>query len=390
MRWLFLAAMGLWLTAAGWAQTPDLARRTVDAALSDAADRLRQVVLDQRIEGDVTVADLVRKTDRAALLEETLNRARTIGGPRWLDDGAVEVRLEIPAEQVSRALLQMASTSRWRLPWSVDQLAVHLERWEGRTFAATGSAVAAAAAPAPPGGAWSGIDDETRRSAVDAATRDAVARALDQVRTLAAGDDAALAALLDEPAARSRIAGWIEAQPMTAVAYRDDLNVEVTLVAGTAEFGRMLADLPGARDVDPDAAGALLGRAGPITGAASVSRAEPRPAGIEPLLESPPWRDAQLEATGTVERARSPLHAAREAEALALAALRAQVEALPYGARLRVGDAVQAHPPARRAVERALLRARVFKVEYGPGAAATVRVMLDGRALYQELLVATE
>jgi len=91
-------------------------------------------------------------------------------------------------------------------------------------------------------------------------------------------------------------------------------------------------------------------------------------------LNPPAWINRQLDVEGL--GGGNGLKGARAAEAVALAELRRQVEALPLSGDMTLGAAIQKDPRVAGALRDAIRRARVSRVEYG-NENVTVRMCLD-------------
>src|SRR5437660_4361521 len=92
--------------ATGADQPGDDARRAqVQAAATNAAVNLREQVLRMPLTRGIDVRAVVDRTQTLPALDQALQGAQQIGGPRWVDDRTCQVRLEIPGSQLSGVLL---------------------------------------------------------------------------------------------------------------------------------------------------------------------------------------------------------------------------------------------------------------------------------------------
>jgi hypothetical protein len=96
-----------------------------------------------------------------------------------------------------------------------------------------------------------------------------------------------------------------------------------------------------------------------------------------------------LDAEGNATAAKTRLLTQSAATGNATDLLRSRVNTLNLTADLTIGDAAKANPRIAAAVERAVLRARLYKVDYHADGSAMVRMMLDPRDLWNELRQAT-
>src|SRR5438552_365432 len=111
MRFMWLLAAAL-LAPGPLARAQDVARDQRDqiaAATGRALEALRAQVAAAPIGPNLTVQDLLDKTNGTRRLMQTLRRAQQIGGPRWLDSQTCQVRLEIAGPVVAKALYNIAA-----------------------------------------------------------------------------------------------------------------------------------------------------------------------------------------------------------------------------------------------------------------------------------------
>ena len=103
--------------------------------------------------------------------------------------------------------------------------------------------------------------------------------------------------------------------------------------------------------------------------------------------EPPGWaqRATNLTAEGSSRTRRTQLLTAQAAESKAAENLRSIVEALPLDATHTLGDAARQDPAVERAINRAMRRAHIYKIDYLPDGAAGVSVTIDPRDVWDEL-----
>ncbi|WP_428937205.1 hypothetical protein [Fontivita pretiosa] len=432
-----LAAVAILLTLprALWAQQ-DLVRAQVKAASDNALSALRQEVLAARITPNLTVADFLDRTNARELLDETLARAEQIGGPRWLDEKTCQVKLEISGQRVAYALVSIAATRPRLSPMPAAAMEQRLRDWRDRTFSGTGTSVSPERIQGirPPGGAsadaWHAIDDAARGQAILAAREDANRRVLDSIRSIELAPGQTVGDALAQQPVREAVNQWLASRPVTEVRFRDNLQVEVQTAASPDElfntivsaarnapqtrlpadeaelsvirqqFAQRMASPTGQASVAPATAPATQQAASaPRPTAARIDLPEQPPAWVfQPLdveaVASPDQSGLRIGPPGSaaVQVAPRGLSLSEQrrrtrtaAEARATDALRARVGALPLTPKLSIADAAAQDPRIADAVERVLLRARVYKTEYRADQSVMVRMMIDPRDLWFEL-----
>jgi hypothetical protein len=102
-------------------------------------------------------------------------------------------------------------------------------------------------------------------------------------------------------------------------------------------------------------------------------------------LAPPDWVDQQLQAQGSARGEGSRLKLARAAEAKAAADLRNQFLALHIDDHTTLGDAAKADAELDKAIDRSLLQAKTFHVDYLSDGSVNVRVSLDLQDAWDEL-----
>lgn len=376
-------------------------RDQVAAANGRALEGLRAQVVSEPIGENLTVADLLSKTGTGKKFNQVLARAQQIGGPRWLDGQTCQVRLEIAGPVVARALVDTATLSRLESPVPPDVLAGRLKQWDRRTFTAIGTSTAGGAAelarPVYDGAAWSTVADESRRVAVAAARKDAVARVMEIIRPIHLGSDKTVAQVLEIPEVATELEQWLAERPVTQVEFRDDLQVRMTLAVPAAElfeaFRASAAKHPEAMEQIKETEwypirDAFVARMA-ATACRGLAQAGPGKAGRGlsfDLPRTPPdWIETQLEADGGSSAAGSRLKAARAAEADAIEKLRIQLESLPLTSGSTVGDAARQDKQVAGALDRALGRARTKRVDYLGDGGARVVMTLELSEFWNEL-----
>jgi hypothetical protein len=208
------------------------------------------------------------RTDSYDAFMATLRSADQIGGPRWIDENTVQVRLAITGPVLAASLITIANDAKDRSPVKPEELSPLLGAWAGRTFSAVG------VSSAPP-------------------------------------------------------------QPKRALG----------VVAQGAAKTTQPVFLP---------------------------------------FNPPRWASQSLQADGRATTANTRLRAARAAEVDALANLRKQIDALEIGD-TTLGDASKNDRRLNTAIDRAIQRARLTKVDYLANGGANVRANLDLNDLWREI-----
>src|SRR2546429_4620363 len=106
----------------------------VSAATANAVDKLYGNISDEKLTPALTVGEFLNITSGRDRMTQTLRRGEQIGGPRWLDGQTCQVKLAVPAEQVTRTLIDIAQASAPKSPVPPEAIAVKLKEWKGRTF----------------------------------------------------------------------------------------------------------------------------------------------------------------------------------------------------------------------------------------------------------------
>ena len=369
----------------------DAQRAQINAAKSDAIESLKRQVIAAHVTSDVTVEDLIEKVGGGAELDQTLAKAEELGGPRWLGDQAVQVRLSIDGSRVVKTLVELTQSHRKESPVAPEVLKRQLKWWGDRIFSATGTSTGAGdisrLRPPVSDRAWWNVADADRRRALMAARDHAVDRVLQSLGRVKLEGDATLAAAIESPAVAKSLREWISGQPVKDVQFNGDLTVQVTLADSITGFwptlrstltGQHAASLPttdAGWDRLRDQVSTALAPAVGTAAAQPADRAAVAPAVVLPA-EAPQWSKEMADAQATSPRDGSPLRTARRAEALAVEKLRDQINQLPLSPGLTVGAAAGKDARIEQAIAHVISRVRPSQVDYGDKGAVTVRVTL--------------
>lgn len=219
--------------------TPPLERAT-----ADAVTRLYNSIASERV-GVLSLGDIVDRAGAKSRIIDGLSQAEQIGGPRQIDDGIVQVNLEIRGDRVATIVRDAINQDPSKVADAQKQLARTLDQFVGRSFRGTGDSRSAEQlhAAAVGGATTLQLPDIPPGWTQDAQTASAVAPAAEgALKTARAAERAAREAL------RSQLAGLPldpahklgDASPKTvdiaatgakiaSVDYRADGSVEVSV-----------------------------------------------------------------------------------------------------------------------------------------------------------------
>lgn len=397
--------------AAEASQTPSNAQLAqVSAATSNAVDRLMEVINQQPLGTGYVVGDLVTQAQAQVPLRQILLQGQQIGGPRWVTNQICQVRLDIKGQQVADVLRDAAKAAGNKVTIPQATIEHGLADLEDFTFSATGSSTAASAAdqlaPSPDNAAWASISEISRQGVVQMARYAAARQVIDSLLPVEVTPGHPLSQWLgatDSPIRKS-LESYLLSRPVSAVAFKDDMTVSITLSAAPEEILDVLQvalQSAGKQGPSLDASGMQKFRTqalhviAPATGLAAVSAQATNigPTAAVPIasavplipLQAPVWANSQLTAEGSATFSTSALLTARAAERDAAARLHNQVLALPLTARLTLGQAMAQNPAVADAVNRALINIRPYKAEYFPDGHVQIRAMLDLSIVWDEL-----
>jgi len=398
----FIALILTVLLLAAMAQAQDQASRAqVAAATANAVAKLHDEIAKTQISANITVKNLLDRTDSASLLDLTLQRAQLIGGPRWIGDGICQVHLEIAGPRVVQALTQIAAIHPDSSPIDAAALQRQLADWSTRSFSASGTSMGAAYVQQlrPRTDRWAAVPDAARRQAVNAAIADAAGRLLQSIQPIALNGGKTLADALEHPAVRRQIQDWIMSRPVTNVSFRDDLAVTVELATPPDQVAQVIQSAVTAQQDFPQPTAAqwqqvrqeVARRLVPASGvghvAAGVTLEQTATTrGLFVIPDQPPeWIGRQMEAEGVIHAQGSQLKGARAAEHRAIRQLTELVNNLPLTPERTLGDAARNDPAVAQAITQALRHAHTDRAEYRADGGVSVRMSLDLRDLWQEL-----
>jgi len=356
----------------------DNRQRQVDAARIAAQVKIVDLIADEPLGRGLTVGGYLDRMDARKKLWQTVSAARQVGGVRWIDDGTCQVRVEVAAVDIGQLLLDTALAAPNKSPLSYDLLEQRAAQWAKRSFSATAGSLAPdravlIAAPNDRGG-WSAIQDAQRRAMIDAARANAGARLADTFFTTSSDDETA----------RAKLVTWASSQPVTAVQFRDDRAVDVTIAYSAAELAQAVRDAsPGFQPAELDH---RLEAAPPtVTGSSRIETVAPARQVVVIPAQPPGWVNDLLDVTADAPFKSSALKTARRADDAAQQQLRGLIESLVFEPSATIGERAKDNPAIAAAVERALSASKVAKVEYRADGSVAVRLVLPGKTVWSEL-----
>ncbi len=379
----------------------DPARAQVAAATANALGALRSDIRSARITPTLTVAQFLDRTNAADLFDDTIEQAQQIGAPRWVDDQTCQVQLELSGAKVAYSLVSIAAARSRLSPLPAEVLERRLEDWKQRSFSATGTSVSAARVPGirpfDVGERWSSISDDARSQALAAARQDAAQHVLDDIRPISLNNGQTVGDIISREPVQKAVRNWVASQPVTQVRFGEDLQVELTVAtppdellatinqAAKAEGTTLPADAKSVDELQRE-----FSRRAPIAvGRASVSG---HPISTREVINTidlpsqlPMWVGSLLDAEGTSPATSTALRTKTAAETKATENLHARINSLPLTRSMTLGEAAKEDVRISDAINRTLLRARVYKVEYAADRSISVRMSIDSRDLWSEL-----
>jgi hypothetical protein len=380
-----------------------LRRAEVAAANADAQDSLRQEILATEIDRGITINDILVSCGGPGVLQQAVAAAEQIGGTRWIDDQTCQLQLDVSGIVVEQLLLKVTADHPDHLLLPLDRLKARLKPLERRSFTGAGTSTALVAAeqlrPSDQQVGWTAVRDEDRHAAIEVARQNAAAHVVDSLRPISMPDGKSLGDALEQPAVSMAVNGWLADRPITAVEFRDDLEVRLTIAVNEGDLWQVIHDallkqkavkLPSGKDGWKRLEEQVERRAGIPIGRSIAKSSGVVPAAAPVMLppEPPDWANQSMEAEGTSPYAGGLLKTARVAEGLADEKLAAKINDLPLTPKLKLGQAAASDSRLAEAVSRALGRAKAYKVDYNfpEAGAARVKVEIDLADLWQELL----
>lgn len=425
MKWVVAWSLVLSVAAGTNAQVASpsaaegVSRAQVQAA-TDAAVRGLKAQVDRLPLGPrLTVGEYlgsIRGADQ--FMMATLQRAQLVGGVRSLDANTAQVRLDITGRVVADALMQIAGAYQKQTPHSPRFIAESTRAWSDQTFTATGlstgvvlgsstydprlvrRSVANAGHGSTGGTGIVVTGGVVAPQAVEAAKRSASGVLLTAISMVELPGGGSTRDLIRLPVVRDAVTAHVLARPMREVERRDDgeVRVVVTLEGGAvAEVVRSSAIASRDPGVPVEEATWTRWREaiasavpGEVEGVFRLPTAGAGGAGRDRVAfaadQPPAWVSETVEAEASASDRGSKLMTARAAESNAVRALSARVGGLRLAEDLSLAEAARREPRYAEVVDRAVARARVFRVEYFEDGSVTVRMTTDPRLIWQDVL----
>ncbi|HMB95472.1 MAG TPA: hypothetical protein VKK61_05485, partial [Tepidisphaeraceae bacterium] len=230
------------------------------------------------------------------------------------------------------------------------------------------------------------------------ARQDAVQHVMESIRPVELAPGETVGDLLAHEKAHQEIYRWLDSRPVTDVQFKDNLQVElivstpsddladVVINSGQSVGTTLPTDPQRMEIVKREFARRIaiaIGRATvkPINEKISTTR----PAAIVLPQQPPAWIGQLIESEAVAQPKASKLRTKNAAEIKASEILRDRIDSLKLTPTLSIGEAAAHDPQVTEAIDRAMMRARVFKVDYRADDSVMVRMMIDSRDLWYEL-----
>jgi hypothetical protein len=377
----------------------DPRQEQLQAATANAVADLRDQILRARLSRDITVNDFLDRTNSQAELARILKNAQPVGGPRWVDDHTCQVRLELPASSVAAMLMGVAHTPSQHAPLKPETLKLKFNDWNKVNFSSVGSSVGGdaldSAKPKEVVGKWDEVSDSARKSAIVQARADAAGQMTKAIGPILLTEKIHASDALARPAIADSFDKWLHHRPVTRIEFLDDLNVSVTISIAPKSLSNAFKS---AVEADPDFVHSTkidwdqvdhqleeLPASMAGTGAAVVAGPATSLPSIVLPLQPPDWVDQQLQADASASGNGSRLKVGHAAETDAIGKLRDQFLLLHIDPATTLGDAAHSDPQLKQAVDRALLHAHTYRVDYHSDGSVKVQVSLDLRDAWDAL-----
>jgi len=383
----------------------DSRQARIQAATDNAAQDILAQIHAQRLEAGMTVDDFLNETGGDPALRDFLRRSRPIGGPRWLEDSACQIRLEVNGADIAHLLVDIASRNPAQSPIPPDQLSLLLANLRTHVFTATGSSASFGINPPPPSdSAWAPIPSNLRLVAIQQATTNAVSTVLASISTIEVANNQTVGDTLQISDVKDALTQWLLARPVTSIDYRrsssdGSLQVRVTLAVNASDLFDTYRAILMVRDIVPhfsdaqswaDLRAKIANSMAAAVGTAVLAQSATAPVATQPVVtipsQPPNWASTTLDVTGAGAPMRNPLRAARAAEANAMAALNSAVQALPLDSQQSIADACRGNPWLQRRISRAIEEgAHLASAHYHADGSVTCQMTLDLNLVWSAL-----
>jgi hypothetical protein len=327
-------------------------------------------------------------------INEIVNAAEQIGGPRWIEADIVQVRVSVPASKLIDKLSGVPTAQRDPrvTPADLDRFQKDYAR---RTFQGTGQAFPVARIKAMvtsiQSPTWRDVTADARADAASRAHASAVNTVVDSSASIRVGPTQTVGQSWTDADARQKIVAYIATLPATRLLLRDDRQVEIGIYVDKDSLTEQLrAAMPTELTSRSEQLQALQAGVSSlptiVIGRANVADRDAAPAAPAIVLRKlPDWVNDPIVAEGSASFAQSKLRTARLAEATAQQALRTKIEKLKLDDDTTFKQAQARDGRVSEAISRAVARARAYQVDYNADNSVTVRVTLDPNELLDEL-----
>jgi hypothetical protein len=371
----------------------------IQAARANGIANLREQVLRTKLGRNSTVGEFLDRAQATDGLNEILDSAQPVGGPRWVDDHVCQVRLELAGPKVSAFLMSVARDESRHSGIKSDALKAKLDEWTDLKFTGVGCSAEGEAAelakPHASAGKWSEVGDTARRKAIAEARADAVREAIKSIGAVKLDEKLSLSEALSHASISQKVSAWISQQPVTRIEFLDDLKLSVTISVTSKSLEAQLKSAVGADgsfsrglSVDWSKVSAQLQLLpGSFSGSAAVSfegTATTLPVLVLPLVP-PDWVDQELEAEGVASAGGLKLKVGVAAQANAVEKIRQQFVLLHVDANTTLGEAADQDPALKQAIDRAMKHVHTSRVDYFGDGSVRVKITLNLRDAWDEL-----
>lgn len=379
---------------------PNDRRVEIEAAQHAARNDLRGQILSTPVVPGVLVHNLV-DADATLSFDDVLADAEQVGGPRWIEQDIVQVRMQLPASRVIDRLGKIpADKLDPRItPADMQRFQRDMSR---RSYQATGQAIPvsriASIVQQVQTPAWRDVPQAARVDAADRARASAVSTIVDSSASIRISPTETVEQTFAANDAKQKLADWAATLPATRVSLMDDRQVSVGVYVDKDGLNRRLRELVATSALQESEksqsldAGVrampliVIGRASAASDPVRIPTDAVAPALV--LRELPAWASDPIVAEGASGFDNTKLRTARLAETVARKQLRDRLDPLKVDDVVTLKQLAARNPRVAEALDRAVARARVYQVDYNADGSAVVRVTLDPNEVLDELTAA--
>ncbi len=387
------------LACQAWAQTGTSSDRRVELLAAEEAARseLRGQLLAFSVANGVSMQDLV-KADPSFNVDALVSDSQSLGGPRWIDQDVVQVRVQLSGSRVVQSIEPLGKMGTTKL--SDDDLKRLKSDWAKRNLQATGQAIPPSKIPVvvaqSQSPAWRGIPQQSRMETANRARDAAIESIVKYSSGIELESGKTIGSSYGSTDAMKNLYAWAATMPATRVAMADDQQVELSLYIDKEGLKKQLAgmltsDLQKQKELISKLDDAIKAMPTTMLGKAAYSnpQALTQETNTSEIHGMPDWMagwmSEPLQAEGSASNTAGKLRAAREAEQTAQQSLRKKILSLKIDESTTIEQAISTNPNLNKAVDRAITRAKVYQVDYNPDGSVVTRVTLDPNELMDEL-----